>query len=100
MCKCINATHNPADMFPITEALGRIGGPEAFKCLAETAKTGEYDPEALENSDFRHQIRWEAARFAILVASPEDLPTLQDALKGATADGDKKVVDGQKLKLD
>ena len=93
MCKCINATHNPADMFPITEALGRIGGPEAFKCLAETAKTGEYDPEALENSDFRHQIRWEAARFAILVASPEDLPTLQDALKGATADGDKKVVE-------
>ncbi len=93
MCKCINATHNPADMFPITEALGRIGGPEAFKCLAETAKTGEYDPEALENSDFRHQIRWEAARFAILVASPEDLPTLQDALKGAAADGDKKVVE-------
>jgi HEAT repeat protein len=93
MCKCINATHNPGDMFPITEALGRIGGPEAFKCLAETTKAGEYDPEALENSDFRHQIRWEAARFAILVASPEDLPAVQDALKGAAADGDKKVVE-------
>ena len=33
MCKCINATHNPGDMFPITEALGRIGGAEAFKWM-------------------------------------------------------------------
>ena len=93
MCKCINATHNPGDMFPITEALGRIGGPEAFKCLAETTKSGEYDPEALENSDFRHQIRWEAARFAILVAAPEDITAMRDALKGAAADGDKKVIE-------
>lgn len=93
LCKCINATHNPGDMFPITEALGRIGGADAFKCLAETAKSGEYDPEALDNSDFRYQIRWEAARFAILVATPEDLPTLQDALKGAAAGGDKKVAE-------
>ena len=91
MCKCINATHNPGDMFPITEALGRIGGPEAFKCLAETTKSGEYDAEALENSDFRHQIRWEAARFAILVAAPEDVAAMRDALKAATADNDPKV---------
>ena len=91
LCKCINATHNPGDMFPITEALGRIGGSDAFKCLAETTKSGEYDPEALENSDFRYQIRWEAARFAILVASDQDIPVLQDALKGAAANGDKKV---------
>ena len=93
LCKCINATHNPGDMFPITEALGRIGGSDAFKCLAETTKSGEYDPEALENSDFRYQIRWEAARFAILVASADDIPALQDALKGAAAGGDKKVVE-------
>ncbi len=93
MCKCINATHNPGDMFPISEALGRIGGPEAFKCLAEVTKSGEYDPEALENSEFRFQIRWEAARFAILTASPEDLPALQDALTGANAGKDKKVAE-------
>ncbi len=93
MCKCINATHNPGDMFPITEALGRIGGPEAFKCLAEVTKSGEYDPEALENSEFRYQIRWEAARFAILTASPDDLTALQDALKGAGAANDKKVAE-------
>ena len=93
LCKCINATHNPGDMFPITEALGRIGGAEAFKCLAEVTKTGEYDPEALENSEFRFQIRWEAARFAILTAGPDDLPALQDALKGAAAGNDKKVIE-------
>lgn len=91
LCKCINATHNPGDMFPITEALGRIGGEEAFKCLAETTKSGEYDPEALDNSDFRYQIRWEAARFAILTANADQLQPLQDALKAAltTSEPDK-----------
>lgn len=96
LCKCINATHNPGDMFPITEALGRIGGDEAFKCLAETTKTGEYDPEALDNSDFRYQIRWEAGRFATLVATPEQLPALQDAMKGASAANEKKVAEEMK----
>ena len=91
LCKCINATHNPGDMFPITEALGRIGGEAAFKCLADVTKTGEYDPEALENSDFRYQIRWEAARFAILTAGPDQLPALKDALAGAASGGVKKV---------
>jgi HEAT repeat protein len=93
LCKCINATHNPGDMFPITEALGRIGGEEAFKCLIETTKTGEYDPEALDNSDFRYQIRWEAARFAILTANAEQLNTLQEALTAAKANGDKKIIE-------
>lgn len=93
LCKCINATHNPGDMFPITEALGRIGGDEAFKCLVETTKSGEYDPEALDNSDFRYQIRWEAARFAILTANAEQLNTLQEALTAAKANGDKKILE-------
>ncbi len=89
MCKCINATHNPGDMFPITEALGRIGGEAAFKCLAETVKSGEYDPEALDNPDFRHQIRWEAARFAILVATPEQLPELNAAIAAGAGEDPK-----------
>lgn len=93
MCKCINATHNPGDMFPITEALGRIGGDAAFKCLAGVTKTGEYDTEALENSDFKFQIRWEAARFAILAASAEQLPVLKDALASARKENDKKVLE-------
>ncbi len=93
MCKCINATHNPGDMFPISEALGRIGGDAAFKCLADVTKAGEYDPEALENSEFKFQIRWEAARFAILAASADQLPALKEALAGAAAGGDKKVAE-------
>ena len=55
--------------------------------------TGEYDPEALENSDFKYQIRWEAARFAILAASAEQLPALKAALAGASREKDKKVVE-------
>lgn len=93
LCKCINATHNPGDMFPITEALGRIGGEEAFKCLAETTKSGEYDPEALDNSDFRYQIRWEAARFAILTANAAQIPALKEALTAAKANNDKKILE-------
>jgi HEAT repeat protein len=93
MCKCINATHNPGDMFPITEALGRIGGDAAFKCLADVTRTGEYDTEALENSDFKYQIRWEAARFAVLAATAEQLPALKEALAGARKENDKKVLE-------
>lgn len=92
LCKCVNATHNPGDMFPITEAMGRIGGEEAFKCLIDVTKNGEYDPEALDDSAFRYQIRWEAARFAILTAGPDNIPALQEALKAAAANGDKKIV--------
>ncbi len=93
LCKCINATHNPADMYPITEALGRIGGEEAFKCLIETTKSGEYDSEALENSEMRYEIRWQAARFAILTATAEQLPALQEALTAAKANNDKKTIE-------
>jgi HEAT repeat protein len=92
LCKCVNATHNPGDMFPITEAMGRIGGEEAFKCLIDVTKNGEYDPEALDDSAFRYQIRWEAARFAILTAGPDNLPALQEALKAAAANKDPKIV--------
>jgi len=92
LCKCINATHNPGDMFPITEALGRIGGDEAFKCLADVTRTGEYDTAALESSDFKFQIRWEAARFAILAASAEQIGPLKEALAGAAKENDKKVI--------
>ena len=82
LCSCVNATHNPGDMFPITEALGRIGGSAAQACLVDLVKNGEYDPETVDNSDFAKQIRWEAARFAILVASAEDMPKIKEAIEG------------------
>ena len=84
LCSCVNATHNPGDMFPITEALGRIGGPVAQACLIDLVKNGEYDPQTVDNSDFAKQIRWEAARFAILVASADDMPKVKEAIEGNT----------------
>lgn len=88
LCSCVNATHNPGDMFPITEALGRIGGAAAEACLVDLVKNGEYDPETVENSDFSKQIRWEAARFAILVAGSADIGKVKEAIE---SNGDAKV---------
>ncbi|MEZ4448463.1 MAG: HEAT repeat domain-containing protein [Nannocystaceae bacterium] len=88
LCQCVNATHNPGDMFPITEALGRIGGDVALNCLIDEVKNGEYDPEALDNSDFSKQIRWEAARFAVLVAGPDKIGEVKAAIEG---NADEKV---------
>lgn len=88
LCECINATHNAGDMFPITEALGRIGGETALACLVDTVKNGEYDPDSVESSEFMKQIRWEAARFAILVASSEQLEQVKEAI---TSNTDEKV---------
>lgn len=88
LCECVNATHNPGDMFPITEAMGRIGGEAALNCLIDEVKNGEYDPEALENSDFSKQIRWEAARFAVLVAGPDQIGKVKEAIE---SNADEKV---------
>lgn len=89
LCSCVSATHNAGDMFPITEALGRMPGEASLTCLVGLVKNGEYDPDTVESSDFIKQIRWEAARFAILLAGPGDI----DAVKAAFAsnDGDEKV---------
>jgi HEAT repeat protein len=88
LCQCVSATHNAGDMFPITEALGRIPGETSLNCLIDLVKNGEYDPETVESSEFTKQIRWEAARFAILLAGPEQLDAVKEAL--ASNDGDEK----------
>jgi len=90
LCSCVNATHNPGDMWPITEALGRIGDTKAFSCLVDVVKNGEYNPEFLENSEFRHQIRWEGLRFAILAAKLADVAKVRAAM---AANKDAKVKD-------
>ncbi len=89
LCQCVSATHNAGDMFPITEALGRIPGEASVKCLVDLVKNGEYDPDTVESSDFIKQIRWEAARFAILLAGPEDIDAVKEAF--TSNDGDEKV---------
>jgi len=86
LCPCAKSTKNPGDMFPIAEALGRIGGTAAVDCLVDVIKTGEYDQEAVANSDFIHQIRWEAARFGVHAAGADDIGKVKEAIEAASAE--------------
>jgi len=87
ICRCLGVTRNPGDNFPMLEALGRMGGPEALSCLTETIRSGEYDSEIVEKG-YEYEPRWEAARFAILAARPEDI----GAVKSAMASNDDSTV--------
>ncbi len=92
LCKCSVASRRPADMFEIAQALGYIGGKNAAECLANTVVTnGDYRDDVVENSDFRYQIRWEAGRFAVLAAGPDEVATVQAAFD---AQKDEKVKAG------
>ncbi len=84
LCSCMHATHNPGDMWPIVQSVGLMGGDKAVDCLVDMLERGEYDPEYLTNSDFRYEVRWEGARFAILAASAENLPKVEKALADQT----------------
>ncbi|MEM9460245.1 MAG: HEAT repeat domain-containing protein [Myxococcota bacterium] len=86
LCACSTWSKNPADMFPIAEALGRIGGDEATACLENVIKTGVYNQDAVENSDFVHEIRWEAGRFGVLAAGPTGAAKIKAALEEARKD--------------
>ncbi len=79
MCGCVLSTDNPGDMFPVMEALGRVGGTTAVECLSEVIKTGEYDTEIVRK-EFALEPRWDAARFAILAAGPADLAKIKTAM--------------------
>ncbi len=79
LCSCSMTTKNPGDMFPIMEALGRIGGEKAVSCLNEVIKAGEYDTEVVM-SDFKYEPRWDAARFAVLAAKPEQIASIKEAM--------------------
>lgn len=81
LCRCATASRDPQDMFPIAEALGRIGGPKATRCLARVIETGSYDADAVVSPEYEHEIRWEAARFGILAAGADGLPAIEAALR-------------------
>jgi hypothetical protein len=66
-------------MFPIMEALGRIGGNTAFTCLTGVVENGEYTDDAVEK-EFKYEPRWEAGRFALLAAGPDDMGKLEAAI--------------------
>jgi HEAT repeat protein len=71
LCGCRDASRNPIELYEITAALGRIGGPEAFRCLTEIVARSSYDPDAVSGPEFELEIRWEAYRWLILAASPD-----------------------------
>ncbi|HET6584580.1 MAG TPA: HEAT repeat domain-containing protein [Nannocystaceae bacterium] len=84
LCTCSTASKNPADMFPINEALGRIGGPKAVDCLVNVIKTGEYTKDAIAKADLKYESRWESGRFAILAAGPDDVGKIKEAFAAQT----------------
>lgn len=79
LCGCVVATDNPGDLFPIMESLGRIGGEKAVSCLNEVIKSGEYDTEIVL-ADAKYTPRWDAGRFAILAAAPEQIASIKEAM--------------------
>lgn len=84
MCTCATASKNPADMFPIHEALGRIGGTKAVDCLVNVIKTAEYTKDAIATADLKYEARWESGRFAILAAGPDDIAKIKEAIAAQT----------------
>jgi len=80
LCACSTWSKNPGDMFFIAEALGRIGGEKATACLENVIKTGVYAQDAVENSDFVKEIRWEAGRFGVLAAGSKGIGKIKAAL--------------------
>jgi HEAT repeat protein len=83
LCSCMMTTDNPGDLFPIIEALGRVGGDKAVDCLVDLVKKGAYDADLVEK-EFKYQPRWEAGRFAVLLAKPDDLGKVREAFAGNT----------------
>jgi HEAT repeat protein len=86
LCTCSTWSKNPGDMFFIAEALGRIGGEKATTCLENVIKTGVYTQDAVENSDFIYEIRWEAGRFGVLAAGSKGIGKIKAALAEAKKD--------------
>ena len=80
LCACAMSSRSPGDMFPIAEALGRIGGSAATRCLNDIVEQGKYDTD-LVTAGLELEIRWQAARFAIHAAGPGDLASVRAAMR-------------------
>jgi HEAT repeat protein len=88
LCSCSLSSHNH-DMFEVAQAMGWIGGDKAVECLAKVITEGEYSLDAVASSDFKYEIRWDAARFGVMAASPDNIGKIETAL---AANKDPKVV--------
>lgn len=85
LCNCRNATHNPADLWEITSALGRIGGEPAFACLQKIVTDNYYDTEEAVEEEFKYEIRWQGIRYLILAAPPGKSAEITAAIDGNDA---------------
>lgn len=83
LCSCSLASNNH-DMFEVAQALGWIGGDKAVECLAKVITEGEYSLDAVASSDFRYEIRWDAARFGIMAANADNIGKIETALAANT----------------
>ncbi|MBC8071557.1 MAG: HEAT repeat domain-containing protein [Deltaproteobacteria bacterium] len=92
LCQCSLTSKNPGDMFEILNALGRIGGTKAVDCLVTAIGTAEYAADAVER-DFKYEARWNSGRFAVLAASPDDVPKVKAAIAAVTDAKVKKEVE-------
>lgn len=79
LCRCVMASDNPGEVFPIIENLGRIGGAPAAACLNDVVRKGKYSRDVV-TSEFELSPRWEAARFAVLATAPGDLHAVEKAM--------------------
>ena len=84
LCSCRDATHEPADLWEIATALGRIGGDAAVACLDGIVRDGFYSREAVERK-FEHEIRWEGVRLLILAGSASDVARIRATIGASSA---------------
>ncbi len=89
LCACALTSKNPGDMFEILQALGRVGGTPAVDCLVNAMKLAEYSDDAV-TKEFKYEARWESGRFAILAATIDELPKIEEAIAAATDANVKK----------
>ncbi len=81
LCQCTMATRN-FDQYEVAQALGWIGGEQAYTCLVDVVKKADYSDDAVASSDFRYEIRWQAVRFAVLASPPDKISMIKDAVSG------------------
>ncbi|MBK6918224.1 MAG: HEAT repeat domain-containing protein [Deltaproteobacteria bacterium] len=89
LCLCSLTSKEPDVMFAMLEALGRVGGPAAVDCLINAMKSAEFSKDAV-TKEFVLKPRWDAARFAVLAASPEEIGKVEEAIAAATDPAVKK----------
>jgi HEAT repeat protein len=85
LCGCAGKSGDPSDTWEIAVALARIGGQEAFACLAELVDHGRYDPD-LAGPGQEQAIRWDGFRLAVLAAPPSELGALKELRDRAEPD--------------